>query len=228
MIKTGAAIAAIVVVLAMAGSAGAQTWQATTELTADSNSSCPKASVPYEFTVRDTTLTVKTPVGATHSGTIAADGRVEIRYPASGPTAAKLGTTTLAGNARSRDLRVSASGLEGCVYALRPAAGVASAPGAAGPASAIVGTWKGPFRGYRSGFFGEGLVLAILINGKCNAAKIGRGAYNPVCKYSNNGNTVNFLTDISEAVELEFKNGKLDGTLTTNEGFRVLVTLTKQ
>ena len=227
MIKTGATIAAIAVVLAMAGSAGAQTWQATTELTAESNSSCPKPSVPYEFTVKDTTLTVRTPVGATHSGTIAADGRVEIRYPASGPTAAKLGTTTLAGNARTRELRVSASGLEGCVYALRPSGGTASVA-AAGPAAAIVGTWKGPFSGYRSAYFGEGLVLAILTDGKCTAAKIGRGFYNPDCKYSNNGNTVSFKSGGGESIELAFRNGRLDGSLESAEGIRIFVELTKQ
>jgi len=64
------------------------------------------------------TLTVKPPNTQAYSGAVAADGTVRVSFV----SALGGGTATIAGNARTRDLKLTLEKLPGCVYTLSPVA----------------------------------------------------------------------------------------------------------
>lgn len=63
-------------------------------------------------------LTIKPPNAPVQSGTVGADGSVRVSFT----SAMGGGTATIAGNARTRDLKLTLEKLPGCVYALLPVA----------------------------------------------------------------------------------------------------------
>ncbi|MCX7365870.1 MAG: hypothetical protein NTV97_29190 [Alphaproteobacteria bacterium] len=111
--------------LLAAGEAQAQTWSANSELVT-TNPSCPRTASVYEFALSGTELSVKPPNLAMQRARIGSDGSVSLTYP--GPQGA--GQITIMGNTQTRQMQVTATGLPGCVYALKASdgAGYASLP----------------------------------------------------------------------------------------------------
>jgi hypothetical protein len=126
---------------AVAGPAWADTWNASTQLTAQSPSSCPAASFTYELSLNGNQFSGKSPAGAAFSSNVSPDGTVRVQH-SSGP---KVGTVTIGGNAVARQLELSASALPQCRYALVPSAGAAPRPIATSEGSGewAVGRWDG-------------------------------------------------------------------------------------
>jgi hypothetical protein len=98
----------------MATGAQAQTWKAELEKLPTSTAKCPDVPLTFDLTVSGADISLMTPAGQTHRGKVAADGSVTLQYPGG------AGTSTVTGNAHTKDLRMAASRLEGCFYALRP------------------------------------------------------------------------------------------------------------
>lgn len=112
---------AVLGILAM-GEAQAQTWSASSELVTTS-SSCPRGSSVFEFTLSGSELSVKPPSLAMQRARVGADGSVTLTYP--GPQGA--GQVTIAGNTQTRQMQLTATGVPGCVYALKASDGTGSA-----------------------------------------------------------------------------------------------------
>lgn len=113
---------AVVGILA-ASQVQAQTWSASSELLPNAAPSCPKTSSVYEFTVSGAEVSVKTPQAGVQRGSVAGDGSVRVVF--AGPSVA--GQMTISGNARTREMQVTASGFAGCVWALKAADGASYA-----------------------------------------------------------------------------------------------------
>jgi hypothetical protein len=113
--------------------AQAESWTAVTEITAASSPSCAKVAATYQFAIVGQKLTVTTPAGTPREATVAADGSVVLEYAGG----AAYGTVRIAGNARTRQLELTASVAKDCRYALSTG----------GPAEAgtewAVGRWDG-------------------------------------------------------------------------------------
>lgn len=125
--------------LVASAAAHAQSWKATTELVASSPSSCPRASLVYEFSVEGSRLKGTTPNGKPIDSPIGADGAIVIDYQGS----PQVGAVQITGNASTRQLESTASALRGCRYALVAAA--AAAPSGMAPTGAdwALGRWDG-------------------------------------------------------------------------------------
>jgi hypothetical protein len=110
-------IALVVASVLVAEAAVAQSWETKTELKKDSRSTCPKATLIYEFTMAGSQLSGR-PCGCSCSygealtGAIAADGKVGLhnRSPA-------LGQVIISDNAHAKELQATSSNYPGCVYA---------------------------------------------------------------------------------------------------------------
>ena len=102
----------------VAGEAQAQTWSASSELVT-TNASCPRASSVFEFTISGAELSVKPSGFAVQRARVGSDGSVTLTYP--GPQGA--GQVTIAGNTQTRQMQLTATGLPGCVYALKASDG---------------------------------------------------------------------------------------------------------
>lgn len=114
-----------VLAILVAGKAQAQTWSASSELVT-TNASCPRASSVFEFTLSGAELTVKPSGFAAQRARVGADGSVALTYP--GPQGA--GQVTIAGNTQTRQMQLTATGVPGCIYALKAGdgSGYASIP----------------------------------------------------------------------------------------------------
>jgi len=104
----------------LATTAQAQAWKAELEKLPTSTAKCPDVPLVFDLTVSGTDISLTTPAGRTFQGKVAADGGVMLQYSGA------AGTSTVSGNAHTKDLRVTASRLEGCFYALRPLSAAAA------------------------------------------------------------------------------------------------------
>ncbi|MCA0305103.1 MAG: hypothetical protein LCH95_22070 [Proteobacteria bacterium] len=115
--------AMVLAAVAVSAAARAETWQAQTTLVPNATVKCVDISLAFQFTNDNGTLTMRTPGNATYSAPINPDGTVSLQYTGRGG----LGTIVLSGNARTRDLQLTAPrSLPGCRYALREAAPAAA------------------------------------------------------------------------------------------------------
>ena len=115
----------VLTLLAVGRIAHAEAWQATTQLTPSSPSSCPKASFTYQLSLEGTNFRGTTPAGGSFESVVSADGTVSAEHR----SAPQVGLVRITGNARSRQLSLTASELRACQYALvSPAAAAAAMP----------------------------------------------------------------------------------------------------
>jgi hypothetical protein len=113
------ALLAFVLSFTLSASALAQTWQAESALVPNPSVKCPNAPLMYELTLSRANLSLKTPGGQVHNGTVAADGSVSLQYTST----SGAGTVVVSGNARARQLQMTMPrSLPGCVYALKESA----------------------------------------------------------------------------------------------------------
>ncbi len=111
-------------------------WRAETALKPGSPSSCQPARFVYSFQLDGSRLTGTSPGGLLLEAAVAADGTVAIRYSGG------AGMATITGNARSKELEVTAENAKGCRYALVPVAGNTAATSATDWA---LGRWSGRY-----------------------------------------------------------------------------------
>jgi hypothetical protein len=110
----------IIAAVFLATAAQAQTWKAELEKLPNSTAKCPDIPLVFDLAVSGGDISLTTPAGKTFQGKVAADGNVSLQYPGA------AGTTVVSGNAHTKDLRMSASRLDGCFYAIRPISAAAA------------------------------------------------------------------------------------------------------
>jgi hypothetical protein len=117
--------------------AEADTWQAMTELLPTSPKACGNEGRLYEFSLKGMRLSGRDPASKMIEGIVAADGSVSLRYE----SLAAVGTVTIAGNARLRQLEASANARPECRYSLKPGDGPPAQMQAGGEWA--IGRWDG-------------------------------------------------------------------------------------
>jgi hypothetical protein len=198
--------------IAIAGpSVRAESWQATTQLSSSSPSSCPKASLQYQLSTEGSRFRGVTPAGKAFEATIGADGTIAAEYEGD----ARAGTVRIVGNARSRQLSLTASAVQSCQYLLLPTAAAAPArsnvalftPGA----EWSIGRWDGHIytTGTVSGTQGissspRTLVIRRSADGvvTCNWAEPEHVLKTPAYDCKIEGNSISLVTTASSVVEL--------------------------
>ena len=191
-----------------AGAAGAQTWEGKSELKPNSKSTCPRASVIFDFAISGAELSAKGKGGGVSmNGPIAADGRVTL-YGRS----QAFGQIEMSGNTRTKDLQVTSSTYPGCVYAVVSAgdlnAGLVSAyQGNVGDWA--LGRWNGRIVGNFAGVglteYPRALIVEKLPDGRAGcrygeASAVGGLAWTPKCTITANG--ISLATEANTTVEL--------------------------
>jgi hypothetical protein len=116
-------------------------------------------------------------------------------------------------------------------YIIGIATAILSGPGGAMAQAPpwAVGTWKGAISNLRNDPSGPERVLVIEANGTCRwdyAAKADAPSKAKSCAVTSDA--VNILTSGNATVQLQHKNGKLDGTFQARSGTSFHVSLTKQ
>lgn len=100
--------------------ARAETWHALMQLTADSSSLCPKPPALLELTADGSAFRLTTAGGEDHTGVLAPDGTVDLRFTSS---TTRAGSVIVTGNARTRDIKMvvpRGAGSASCAWALKP------------------------------------------------------------------------------------------------------------
>jgi hypothetical protein len=104
----------LMIAMCAATAAQAETWKAELERTADSKPKCPDVPIIFELSATGADISVAAVGNAPQSARVAADGAVSFQFSSAS------GTSTISGNARTKDLRFVPRFLEGCFYTLKP------------------------------------------------------------------------------------------------------------
>jgi hypothetical protein len=118
---------------ATGGPVNAESWQATTRLIASSPQSCPKVEFVFQLALEGAQFKGTDPSGKPLESTVAGDGAVVAEY-----RSGAAGTVRIFGNARARELELTASALTGCRYSL-----VAGAVQDTSGGNWAIGRWDG-------------------------------------------------------------------------------------
>src|SRR5262245_12968010 len=94
----------------------ADTWRADTQLSSSSQSSCRNVPLDYHFSIDDERFRGISSTGKVFEATIGPDGTITVEYESD----LRVGTVRIVGNARTRQLSLTASAVAGCQYSLLP------------------------------------------------------------------------------------------------------------
>ena len=186
----------------------ADTWQAVTQLSSASQSSCRNVPLDYQFSIDDAGFRGISPTGRVFGAVVGPDGTIATEYEGD----SRVGTVRIVGNARTRQLSLTASAVPGCQYSLLPSvAGASSSPNTASlkpGADWAFGRWEGHL--FKTGAAGRGissprraLIIRKRANGvvTCNWAEPEHVLNTPAnCKIE--GESISLITTANSFVEL--------------------------
>jgi hypothetical protein len=190
----------------------ADTWEANTQLSSSSESWCGNVPLDYQFSVDGAGFRGISPTGKVLDAIVGPDGDISVEYEGDPRL---LGTVRIVGNARTRELFLTASAKPGCQYSLLPS-------GAGGPSSRktaslkpgadwAFGRWEGHI--FKSGAAGgargisssrRALIIRKRADGviTCNWAEPEHARNTPAFNCKIDGESISLVTSANSLVEL--------------------------